>query len=152
MLPAPTEGVLPATIDEESRGALAALSCRVWAQLQGRTSADDPAEAVEAATTGGGGADEDLFRSERAAEVGRLDPILNDVAAKMRELLAQWPDHPALQLTQRLRAPTWLPMQLLADVAAGGGCRRREGAQQPSLRRLSSAHSLSRGGLHGRTC
>ena len=40
------------------------------------------------------------LRSERAAEVGRLDPILNDVAAKMRELLAQWPDHPALQLTQ----------------------------------------------------
>ena len=32
--------------------------------------------------------------------MGRLDPILNDVAAKMRELLAQWPDHPALQLTQ----------------------------------------------------
>ena len=67
-----------------SRAARRRVPCRVWAQLQGRTSADDPAEAVEA-HTGGGGADEDPFRSERAGGGGAADPIPNDVAAKMRE-------------------------------------------------------------------
>ena len=52
----------------------------------------------------GGTADSsaDIFRGEVAAEMSRLEGVLASLAARGRELLEQWPEHPALQSLQEV--------------------------------------------------
>ena len=81
--------LLPASLDTEARGAQLALTCWTWKRLQGR--------AVDA-TGGREHATREVFAEENSEEVGRLAPLIESIGSRVRDLLAQFPEHATLQL------------------------------------------------------